>query len=112
MKKPSYLKQIQNRLPDDIVIVDETVFEFTEDEFIGILSWVKYFNNHYREYRKETIPPMVWNLISKRLRIDFGLYHQPDDQGRFVIYLTDHRKEENGKIKELSVKEIIRRHTL
>ena len=38
MKNLAFLKQIQKRLPDDIVIFDETNFNFSEDEYISILS--------------------------------------------------------------------------
>ena len=48
MKKYCLLKQIQKRLPDEIVIFDETNFNFTEDEYISILSWIKNFNYHFQ----------------------------------------------------------------
>ena len=48
MKNLAFLKQIQKRLPDEIVIFDETNFNFTEDEYISILSWIKYFNYHFQ----------------------------------------------------------------
>ena len=68
------LKEIQKRLPDDIVLEDNTTFEFTEDEFVVILSWIKYFNHHYQEYGKTQFPKVVLPIISKRLILDLGLY--------------------------------------
>ena len=39
MTKVNQIKEIQNRLPESIRVIDETKFEFTEDEFVGILCW-------------------------------------------------------------------------
>ncbi|WP_343522033.1 hypothetical protein [Pedobacter sp.] len=64
MNKLQYLKEIQNRLPDNLVIRDETLHDFTEDEFIGILSWLKYFNNHYKDKQKTESPSIVRPIIS------------------------------------------------
>lgn len=52
MKKQTILTKIQQRLPDDIIICDETNFDFTDDECISILCWIKYFNYHYAEFGK------------------------------------------------------------
>ena len=73
MKKTSCLKEIQKRLPDDIVIEGETLFEFTEDEFVATLSWIKYFNEHYRIHGKNEGMMISLPLVSKRLRLDFAL---------------------------------------
>ena len=112
MKKTTYLKQIQKRLPEKIVLRDETTFEFTDDEYVGILSWLKYFRSHYDEYGKESLPKVTFPIISQRLRLDFGLYHIPCDleldKGEHVVYISDNRKLSGGAInKKLSVKDLI-----
>lgn len=92
MRKTTYLKEIQMRLPDDIIVEDETHFEFTEDEYISILCWIKYFNNHYKEYRKNELPSILFPIVSKRMRLDLGLYHLPCDLetnfGKHIIYIS------------------------
>ena len=109
MKKSTCLKEIQKRLPDDIVIQDETTFEFTDDEYVSILSWIKYFKEHYREYGKGKIPTVPFPMISKRLRLDFGLYIRPSDsetnRGKNVIYLSPNGGPSRPKttIKELII---------
>jgi len=110
--KKSYLSQIQKRLPDDIIIQDETIFEFTEDEYVGILSWIKYFNEHYIQYKKEKLPSVKIPIISKRIRLDFGLYNIPcdieDNKGKFIIYISSNIRFTNEKIiKNPIVKDLI-----
>lgn len=107
MNKAKYVKEIQDRLPDDLVIEDQTSYEFTEDEFIGILSWIKYFNIHYKEKQKSQTPAMLFPVISKRISLDFGLYIKKDDNDKHVIYISTNGQMLNGKIKEESVKELI-----
>ncbi len=112
MKKETCLKRIQARLPDDIIVEDETPFEFTDDEFISILSWVKYFNAHYKEYAKEKHPDVEFPIISKRLRLDFGLYRFPSDiesnRGKYVIYISQNGKLMDGTVKKnLTIKELV-----
>lgn len=111
MKKETFLKEIKKRLPEDIIIEDETPFEPTDDEFIGTLSWIKYFNEHYKEYGKEKHPNVIFPIISKRLRLDFGLYHSPSDteknKGKHVIYLSQNGKLMDGTIKKnITIKEL------
>lgn len=93
MKKSTQLRQLQERLPDDIIIQDETTFEFSEDEFLAILSWIKYFNAHYKEHGKKESPSITYPIISKRLRLDFGLYRFPSDiesnRGNHVVYISN-----------------------
>lgn len=95
MTKSTYLRQIQQRLPGDLIIEDETSFEFTEDEFVGILSWLKYFNDHYKQYHKQAIPGVMNPVVSKRLRLDFGLYNAACDnesnRGKFVVYISENK---------------------
>ena len=95
MTKSNYLKQIQQRLPDGLIIQDETSFEFSEDEFVGILSWLKYFNDHYNQYHKQVIPGVMNPVVSKRLRLDFGLCNVPSDsesnRGKFVVYISENK---------------------
>lgn len=107
MDKEKYLKQIQGRLPDDLVIEDETSYEFTEDEFIGILSWIKYFNVHYKEKQKSDLPAIIFPIISMRLRLDFGLYVAKDRKGKHLIYISPNGQILNGKITKESIKGII-----
>nr|WP_294873529.1 hypothetical protein [uncultured Pedobacter sp.] len=107
MNKVKCLKEIQDRLPDDLLIEDETSFEFTEDEFIGILSWIKYFNIHYKENQKSHIPQILFPIVSKRLRLDFGLYNTKDNSGKYVIYISVNGQMLNGKIKKESIKGLI-----
>ena len=93
MKNLAFLKQIQKRLPDDIVIFDETNFNFSEDEYISILSWIKYFNYHYQKFGKNELPIITYPIISRRLRLDFGLYHLPstlkNSLGMNIIYISN-----------------------
>ena len=91
LKKSTHLKEIQKRLPEDLVLVVETKFSFTDDEYIAILSWIKWFNTHYEKYGKEELPGIISPLVSFRVRIDFGLYNQPctlpATKGLYIVYL-------------------------
>ena len=87
-RKRKMLEEIQNRLPDNIVIEDETDFEYTKTEYAAILSWIEYFNQHYKKYGKDKCPEQVFPAVSKRIKLDFGLYIIPDDNGEHVIYIT------------------------
>ncbi len=112
MKKETCLKEILKRLPNDIIVEDETDFEFTDDEILSILSWIKYFSKHYEEHGKEELPKVVFPIISKRLRLDFGLYCTPCDidknRGKYVIYLSQNGKLLNGTVKKnISLKDLI-----
>ena len=112
MKKETCLKEISKRLPKDIIIEDETPFELTDDEYISILSWIKYFNAHYKEHGKEKHPDVIFPIISKRLRLDFGLYRFPSDtiinRGKHVIYLSQNGKLLNGGVKKnMTIKGLI-----
>ena len=104
MKKELFLKEIQNRLPEDIIVGDETSFEFTDDEVVGVLSWLKYFNAHYKEYGKTKNPDVMLPIISKRLRLNFEFYRIPCDveknKGKHVIYLSQNRKYLDSSIKK------------
>lgn len=101
MTKNNQIKEIQKRLPDDIKIVDETKYEFTEDEFLGILSWLKFFNYHYEKFGKAEYPELLFPIISKRLRLDFGLYRVKSERepskGNHNIYISDNVKNIRGK---------------
>lgn len=112
MKKSTAIKEIQNRLPTDIILEDETTIEFTDDEFVSILSWIKYFKKHYEVYGKDKNTLVQLPVISKRIRLDFGLYRFPSDiennRGKHVIYISDNGKRMDGTTNsEISVKEII-----
>jgi len=112
MKKVTCLKEISKRLPDNIILNDETTFEFTDDEFISILCWIKYFNGHYIEHGKEKHPDVIFPIVSKRLRLDFGLYRFPSDiginRGKHVIYISQNGNLKNGNVKNnITIKELI-----
>lgn len=112
MRKETILNEIKKRLPEDIILEDETHFEYTDDECISILSWIKYFNGHYKEHGKEKHPDVIFPIISKRLRLDFGLYRFPTisetNSGKHVIYLSPNGKLMDGTIKtNLTVKGLI-----
>ena len=99
-------------MPDDIIAQDETIFEFTEDEFIAILSWLKYFNEHYKVFGKSKLPNILFPLVSTRLRLDFGLYITPNNQqinyGKYIIYITQNWQLLNGTFKKnLTIKELV-----
>tara|TARA_B100002049_G_scaffold237186_1_gene226687 strand:+ start:11524 stop:11826 length:303 start_codon:yes stop_codon:yes gene_type:complete len=95
-------------------VQDDTCLEITDDEFIGILLWIKYFNYHYKEHGKEKYPDIKSPVISKRIHIDFGLYNIPSDvesnRGKYIIYICNNDNriyDEKTKIKKYSVKEVI-----
>ncbi|AQX90692.1 hypothetical protein [Elizabethkingia anophelis] len=106
MTKSDQLKEIQKRLPDDITIVDESKFDFTEDEFVSILCWLKVFNSHYRENGKERYPEVLFPIISKRLRLDFGLYATKSTyevhKGSYNIYISNNEKNYKAGRKSLA----------
>lgn len=112
MKKTTYLREIQKRMPDDIVIEDETDFEFTEDEYISILSWIKLFNKHYEKHGKDANPDIIFPIISKRLRLDFGLYRFPsdleEDKGKHAVYISPNGRLMDGSFKKnITVKYLV-----
>lgn len=113
MKTSTYIKEIQKRLPDDIIIQNSSSFEFNEDEFLVILSWIKNFNEHYKQFGKSKHPFIKYPIISKRLRLDFGLYNFPssladESNGKFIIYIASNSRITAVKNnKPITVKEII-----
>lgn len=112
MIKSRYLQEFQKRVPDDILIEDETNFEVTDDEYVSILSWLKYFKEHYKRYGKEKETFVQFPIISKRLRLDFGLYNIPSNlensKGNYIIYISPNGKLLNGTIKKnISVRETV-----
>lgn len=111
MTKANQLKEIQKRLPKEIYIIDETNFEYTEDEYVGILSWIKFFNSHYESKGKTENPSVIFPIISKRLRLDLGLYRFPSDvenqKGKHIIYLSENGKLSTGKVIKQTVKNLV-----
>lgn len=110
MKKSTQIKEIQKRLPESIYIVDETSFDFTDDEFISILSWIKCFNIHYKNKGKSEAFLVMFPIISKRLRLDFGLYQFPfenNKSGKHIICLSTNGKLLTGEVEKCSVKKLI-----
>jgi len=100
MKKNICIRNIQKRLPNNVLLYDETDFEFSEDEYISILSWIKYFNKHYSKFHLTKLPEIIFPIISKRLRLDFGLYCTADMDGKYKIYLSENGKLLNGEVKK------------
>lgn len=96
MTKLTQIKEIQNRLPEDIRFVDETNSELTEDEFVSILCWLKYFKQHYNKFGKSKLPEIMFPIISKKIRLDFGLYITRSDcepgKGDYNIYISENLK--------------------
>jgi hypothetical protein len=115
MTKKYILNQIQKRLPESIEVGDETLFDFSEDEFIGILSWVKYFNKHFVIFGTEEKMIEDLPVISKRIFLDFNLYRFPTDtennKGKHVIYIRSTYKSSSSN-KSTTIKDLIRVHGL
>lgn len=111
MTKTYCLKEFQKRLPDDIKIVDEIPYDFTEDEIVGILSWLKYFNQHYATNGKYKYPQIMFPIVSKRMHLDFGLYIGKSEtepfKGQHNIYITENGKLLTGKVEKQSLKKVI-----
>lgn len=93
MTKSTQIKEIQDRLPENIRIIDETNSEFTDDEFVSILCWLKYFNHHFAKFGKTEFPKIIFPIISKRIRLDFGLYLTKSGcepgKGEYNIYISE-----------------------
>lgn len=112
MKKSTLINNIQKRLPAEIIIQDETNFEINDDEYVSILSWIKCFNEHYKINGKNEGMLVQFPMISKRIRLDFGLYRVPCDlkenNGKYIIYITANGKQNDGKIKnKITVNELV-----
>jgi len=91
--KQTMLNQIQKRLPDNIKIIDDTNFEFTESEFLSLLCWLKYFREHYNsECGKKEFPKITFPVISQRLILDFGLCFQ---EHAVYLYEPNRRKQKD-----------------
>jgi len=92
MNRDKFIKEINKRLPDGLIIKDETNFDFTESEIVSVFCWIKYFNNHYKKHKYNKLPHIIFPIISKRVRLDFGLYHIPcelqEDFGKHIIYIS------------------------
>ena len=101
MKKNKMISEVQKRLPEDIIVIDETTFEFAEDEFISILSWIKYFNWNYKINNKSGPPAIQSPIISKRMQLDFYFYWLSEDiqnkEPGFYIYIKSILRDNNGK---------------
>jgi hypothetical protein len=102
MKKVTCIKEIQKRLPDDIIVIDETPFEFTDDEYVGILSWIKLFNHHYKIHGKNEHPPLMYPIVSTRVLLNLGLYRFPsqteDNKGKHIVYISQNKSASKRKI--------------
>jgi hypothetical protein len=102
MIKATCLKEFQKRMPDDIIVIDETPFDFTEDEYVGILSWIKYFNHHYKTHGKNEHPSVIFPIVSIRVRLDFGLYCTPSQtrgtMGKHIVYISENKETAKRKV--------------
>ncbi len=96
MKKITMLKKIQQVLPKGISLIDSTKIEFTIDEYFAILSWIKCFQIHYKEFGKTKHMTVHTTVVSKRIFIDFALYRfpseVPEDKGKNCIYIGELKK--------------------
>lgn len=90
MKKQTYLKEIQKRLPQDIFISDETNIDFTEDEFVCILFWIKIYNKYPDLFG--TAKHIQHVFISKRIQVDFSFHNTATEKGEYLIYITLNKK--------------------
>ncbi|MBE4948031.1 hypothetical protein [Chryseobacterium culicis] len=112
MTKTYYLKEFQKRLPEDIKLIDETSYDFTEDEIVSIFCWLKYFNYHYETNGKKEYPKITFPIVSKRLRLDFGLYIPKNDmepyKGQHNIYISENGKLLTGKVEKQSLEKLIK----
>ena len=101
MKKSTMLKKIQKELPKDIYLIDNTTFELTTDEYFAILSWIKGFNAHYKEYGKTKSVPVHTPVVSRRVFIDFALYRfpskLPEEKEKNCIYINELTKSISAK---------------
>lgn len=110
MTKRTMLKTIRATVPSGILIEDSTDFDFSEDEFVALLSWISYFNVHFSEFGFSQIPKVQFPVVSRRITLDFGLYNIPVEDGLNkgcnVVYIN-----KSFYIKDnLSLKEFISRH--
>jgi hypothetical protein len=69
-----------------------------------------YLGDHYKKHQKQAIPGVMNPVISKRLRLEFGLYNVPCDsesnRGKFIVYISENKT--NGpKIVVPDVKSLI-----
>ncbi|GET46929.1 hypothetical protein [Capnocytophaga felis] len=86
MLKKTQLKEIQKRLPEDILLIDSTTFDnYTDDEYLALLSWIKCFKNHYEKFQNNAPFYPHCAFVSTRLFIDF-LYHNREEK---AIYLNE-----------------------
>ena len=96
MKKSTMLKKIQQDLPKGITVIDSTKIDFTIDEYFAILSWIKCFQIHYKEFGKTKHMPVHTPVVSKRIFIDFALYRfpseVPEEKGKNCIYIGELKK--------------------
>lgn len=96
MKKSTMLKKIQQDLPKGITVIDSTKIEFTIDEYFAILSWIKCFQIHYKEFGKTKHVPVHTPVVSRRVFIDFALYRfpskLPEEKEKNCIYIGELKK--------------------
>ncbi len=113
MKKDTVLRNIQKRLPDDILIKDNVSFELTEEEYFSILVWIKVFNIHFKEFGKSKNMPLHIIPISSRCCLDVYFYRFPDDNNEYVIYLKEEeRLYKDNKLKKPSITDLISRYDI
>ena len=96
MKTSIMLKKIQEQLPKDIYFVDNTTLKLTIDEYYAVLSWIKCFTKHYKEFGKTKHMPVHTPVVSRRVYIDFALYRfpseVPEEKSKNCIYINELKK--------------------
>ncbi len=96
MKKSTMLKKIQKELPKDIYLINNTTIELTTDEYFAILSWIKVFLIHHKEFDKTKHLTLHTPVVSTRVFIDFALCRfpskLPEEKGKNCIYIGELKK--------------------
>lgn len=115
--KSKHLIEVKNRMPDGILVDDETCFEWTDDEYVAILSWIKCFKNHNKilDNTKNTFISVA--VISKRLYVDFSFYNleqlSDDNRKENIIYIRQNGQLINGTfLNNMSADTVIKTHKL
>ena len=86
-----YQKEFKKHLPEGIEFHDDSDLKLTDDEFVSVMAWIKFFKAYYSVFGKAEEMPKKLNRISKRIHLDFGFCNIPDKDGRLIIYLSRNR---------------------
>lgn len=95
-------RELQALLPAEITLALElNNTEITDDEFAVAKDWIRYFNNHFKQYGFSKYPDIDLAQCSKTLRFNFGLYIDNFDNDNhfdykfktpYIIYLKRNNK--------------------